>query len=233
VSPAATETLPAGRGATLLSRGIEPAAFGADITAMRLLVFAAVALFGGGHGTQTITGTISVNTGSSLTVIAANHSLTCAVTSDKGQAAILKWGTGVRVAMACSYEKGHFVVSRLTRLGSTEPQRPTTTTTSTETHPTTTTTSTETHPTTTTTTSTETHPTTQQQRREAIGVIIALASGGVGIKPDNGGEAFTCRITTALDSQQAAAKLTLGAHAGIVCRLDGTSWVLAGATLVS
>jgi hypothetical protein len=35
---------------------------------MRLLVLAAVALFGGGHGTQTITGTIAVNTGSSLTV---------------------------------------------------------------------------------------------------------------------------------------------------------------------
>jgi hypothetical protein len=140
----------------------------------------------------------------------ANHWLTCAVTSGKGQAAILKWSSDVQVAMACSYEKGHFVVSRLTRLGSTEPQRPTTTTTS-----------------------TETHPTTQQQRREAIGVIIALASGGVGIRPDNGGEAFTCRITTAPDSQQAAAKLTLGAHAGIVCRLDGTSWVLAGATLVS
>lgn len=186
---------------------------------MRLLVLAAVALLGGGHGTQTITGTIAVNTGSSLTVVATNHSLTCAVTYGKGQEAILKWGTGVRVAMACTYEKGHLVVSRLTRLGSTEPPRPTTTTT---------TTGIETHPTT-----TETHPAPTQERREAIGVIIALTSGGVGIKPDNGGEAFTCRITTALDSQQAAAKLTLGAHAGIVCRLDGTSWVLAGATLVS
>jgi hypothetical protein len=191
---------------------------------MRLLVLAALALVGGGHGTQTITGTISVNTGSSLTVLATNRSLTCAVTYGKAQAAILRWGTGVRVAMACTYENGHLVVSRLTRLGTTEPARPTTTTT--------TTTSTETHATT-TTTSTETHPTTQQQRREAIGVIVALTTGGVGVKPDNGGEAFTCRITTALDSQQAAAKLTLGAHAGIVCRLDGTSWVLAGATLVS
>lgn len=189
---------------------------------MRLLALAAVALLGGGHGTQTITGTISVNSGSSLTVVAANRSLTCAVTYGKGQAAILKWGTGVRVAMACSYEQGRFVVTRLTRLGSTEPQRPTTTTT----------TSTEPRPTPTTTTTTETQPTTQP-RREAVGVIIALVSGGVGIKPDNGSEPFTCRITTASDSQQAAAKLTLGAHAGIVCRLDGTSWVLAGVTLVS
>jgi hypothetical protein len=192
---------------------------------MRLLVLAAVALLGGGHGTQTITGTIAVNTGTSLTVASADRSLTCAVTYRKGQAAILKWGTGVRVAMACKYEKGQLVLSRLARLGSNEPQHPTTTTT-TETHPATTA---ETH----TTTTTETHPTTVPQRREAIGVVIALEPGGMGIKPDNGSEAFTCRITPASDSQQAAAKLQLGAHVGIVCRLDGTSWVLAGATLVS
>ena len=196
---------------------------------MRLLIFAAAALLGGGHGTQTITGTIAVNTGDSLTVAAAHRSLTCAVTYGKGQAVILKWGTGVRVAMACKYEKGQLVLSRLSRLDSKEPQHPTT-----ETHPTTTT-STETHPATEThpTTTTETHPTTAPQRREAIGVIIALEPGGLGIKPDNGAEAFTCRITSAPDSQQAAAKLHLGAHAGIVCRLDGSSWVLSGATSVS
>jgi hypothetical protein len=194
---------------------------------MRLLVLAAFALLGGGHGTQTITGTISVNTGDSLTVASAKRSLTCAVTYRKGQAAILTWGTGVRVAMACKVERGQLVVSRLSRLGTTEPEHPATTTT--ETHATTTT---ETHATTTTTT-TETHPTTVPQRREAIGVIIALEPGGLGIKPDNGGEAFTCRITPALDSQQAAAKLHVGSHAGIVCRLDGSSWVLSGATIVS
>src|SRR2546423_11197721 len=198
---------------------------------MRLLVLAAFALLGGGHGTQTITGTISVNTGDSLTVASAKRSLTCAVSYTKGQAAILKWGTGVRVAMACKVERGELVVTRLSRLGTTEPEHPpttTTTTTTTETHATTTT---ETHATTTTTT--ETHPATVPQRREAIGVIIALEPGGLGIKPDNGGEAFTCRITPAMDSQQAAAKLHLGSHAGIVCRLDGSSWVLSGATIVS
>jgi hypothetical protein len=194
---------------------------------MRLLALAAFALLGGGHGTQTITGTIAVNTGSSLTVSSATRSLTCAVTYGKGQAAILKWGTGVRVAMACKLERGQLVVSRLSRLGSTEPEHPAPPTT-TETHSTTTT---ETHATTTTTT--ETHPTTVPQRREAIGVIIALEPGGLGIKPDNGGEAFTCRITPAADSQQAAAKLHLGSHAGIVCRLDGSSWVLSGATIVN
>jgi hypothetical protein len=211
-----------------LSRGIEPSVACADISIMRLLVLAALALLGGGHGTQTITGTIAVNTGDSLTVAAAKRSLTCAVTYGKGQAAILKWGTGVRVVMACKYERGQLVVSRLSRLGTTEPEHPTTTTTTTETHATTTT---ETHATTTTTT--ETHPTTVPQRREAIGVIIALEPGGMGIKPDNGAEAFTCRITPATDSQQAAAKLHVGSHAGIVCRLDGSSWVLSGATIVS
>jgi hypothetical protein len=198
---------------------------------MRLLVLAAFAMLGGGHGTQTITGTITVNTGDSLTVAAAHRSLTCAVTYAKGQAAILKWGTGVRVAMACKYDRGQLVVSRLSRLGTTEPEHPPTTT---ETHATTTT---ETHATTTTethaTTTTETHPTTVPQRREAIGVIIALEPGGMGIRPDNGSEAFTCRITPATDSQQAAAKLHVGSHAGIVCRLDGSSWVLSGATIVS
>jgi hypothetical protein len=194
---------------------------------MRLLVLAAVALFGG-HGTQTITGTIAVNTGKSLTVASADRSLTCAVTYTKGQAAILKWGTGVRVVMGCKYEKGRLVLSRLARLEAQEPAHPeptttTTTTTTTESRPT------ETHGTTTT----ETHPAPAPQRREAIGVIIALEPGGLGIRPDNGSEAFTCRITPAADSQQAAAKLHVGSHAGIVCRLDGTSWVLSGATLVN
>ena len=197
---------------------------------MRLFLLAALAL-SGGHGTQTITGTIAVNTGNSLTVASADRSLTCAVTYGKGQAAILKWGTGVRVAMACKVDHGRLVVTRLSRLGTTEPQRPTPTT------PTRTTPTTETRPTTTTPTTTapptETRPSPTQERRTAIGVILALTSGGVGIQPDGGVGAFTCAITAAPDSQQAAAKLHLGAHAGIVCRLDGTSWVLSGATLVS
>jgi hypothetical protein len=185
---------------------------------MRLLLLAASVFLGGGPGDQTITGTIAVNTGDSLTVASAHRSLTCAVTYGKGQAAILKWGTGIRVAMACKSEQGQLVVSRLSRLDSREPQPPAETRPTTETHAATT---------------TAAQPTAPQQRREAIGVIIALEPGGLGIRPDNGGEAFTCRITSAPDSQQAAAKLHVGSHAGIVCRLDGSSWVLSGATLVS
>jgi hypothetical protein len=190
---------------------------------MRLLVLAALALSGSGPGTQTITGTIAVNSGTSLTVVSADRKLTCAVAYGKGQAAILKWGTGARVAMACTLERGRLVVTRLSRLGTTEPPRPTTTTTTTTTEP---------KPTT-TTSPTETRPTPPQQRREAVGVILALTSGGVGIQPDGGVTAFTCAITAATDSQAAAAKLKVGARAGIVCRLDGGRWVLSGASPIT
>ena len=193
---------------------------------MRLLVLAVLALSGSGPATQTISGTIAVNTGTSLTVVSWERKLTCAVTSGDGRTAILKWGTGVRVAMACKVDHGRLVLTRLSRLGQTEPQRPTQTT------PTTTDTRPATPLPTTTTTPTETRPSPTASRREAIGVIIALESGGVGIQPDTGG-AFTCSITTALDSQQAAAKLKLGGRAGIVCRLDGTRWVLSGASPIT
>jgi hypothetical protein len=194
---------------------------------MRLLLLAALALSGSGPGTQTITGTIAVNTGTSLTVISADRKLTCAVAYGKGQAAILKWGTGARVAMACTLVRGRLVVTRLARLDTTEPQRPTTTT------PTTTEQKPATPPTTTTTTPTETRPAPTQERREATGVILALTSGGVGIQPDGGLSAFTCAITAAADSQAAAAKLKVGARAGIVCRLDGGRWVLSGASPIT
>lgn len=192
---------------------------------MRLLVLAALALSSSGPGTQTISGTIAVNTGTSLTVVSWDRKLTCAVASGDGRTAMLKWGTGVRVAMACKLDHGRLVLTRLSRLGTTEPQRPTQTTpTTTETRPA--------APLPTTTTPTETRPSPTATRREAIGVIIALTSGGVGIQPDTGG-AFTCAITTALDSQQAAAKLRVGGRAGIVCRLDGTRWVLSGASPIT
>jgi hypothetical protein len=193
---------------------------------MRLLLLAALALSGSGSGTQTIAGTIAINTGTSLTVVSADRKLTCAVAYGKGQAAILKWGTGVRVAMACTVEHGRLVVTRLARLGTTEPQRPTTTTSSTtEPKPTT--------PPTTTTSPTETRPAPTQQRREAIGVILAVTSGGVGIDPDGDAGPFTCAITAAPDSQAAAAKLKVGGRAGIVCRLDGGRWVLSGASPIT
>ena len=52
------------------------------------------------------------------------------------------------------------------------------------------------------------------------------------MRPDAGGPVLTCAISPAPDSVAAAAKLTLNGHFGIVCRLDGTHWVLSGATPV-
>jgi hypothetical protein len=241
---------------------------------MRLvLLVAAVVHLGGGPGLQTIAGTITANTGSSLTVTSAKRSLTCAVTYAKGQAAILRWGTGVRVGMACKRTDGGLVVVRLVRLGTTEPTAPPKTTTTEPTAP-------------------------APEPRKAIGVVSALSStsvtvgdltcsitpaadsqaaaaklalgANVGIlcRPDGGGYVLsgstvvqtpaptpttsesktaigtvaalsttsvtvgdlTCSITGASDSQAAAAKLTLGAKAGIVCRPDGGRFVLSGAT---
>jgi hypothetical protein len=209
---------------------------------MRLLLLTAAAFMGGGHGAQTITGTISANAGNSITVSSGDRSVTCFVPG-KGAARILTWGIGARVGMACKQVEGRLVLKELKRLGVKEPQQPATTeptrTEPTKTEPTRTeparTEPTKTEPTRTEPTKTEPAPVAQpQERRYALGVVTALAPNyGVAVQPDAGGEPLKCAITTAPDSQQAAAKLTLGAHVGIVCRLDGGRYVLAGATLIS
>ena len=179
-----------------------------------LLMLAAVVHLGGDPGLKTISGKITTNSGSSLTVTSPTRSLTCAVTYAKGQTAILRWGTGVRVEMACKRTDDGFVLVRLVRLGTTEPKEPpVTTTTTTEPKP----------PVTTTTTSTEPTPPAPELRK-AIGLVSALSPTSVTIGD------LTCSITGASDSQTAAAKLTLGAKAGIVCRPDGGRFVLSGAT---
>lgn len=69
--------------------------------------------------------------------------------------------------------------------------------------------------------------------RDGRGVVSALSSTGVTLTLDGGGTPLTCAITPAPDSAAAAAKLSLGAHVGIVCRLDGTHYVLSGATPIT
>jgi hypothetical protein len=193
VSPAATETLSAGFGAAHSVRGIAPNVACADTNGMRLLLMlVAVAHLGGDPGLQTISGTITANSGSALTVTSPKRTLTCSVTYEKGQAVILKWGTGVRVGMACKRTDGGLVVVKLVRLGTKEP----------------------------------TAPTPGPEPRKAIGVVSALTSTSVTVGD------LTCLITPAADSQAAAAKLTLGASVGILCRPDGTAFVLSGATIV-
>jgi len=263
--------------------------------------------------TQSITGTVSANSGSSITVTSGDRSVTCAVVGATAQAALTRWGTGVRAAMRCKRDGDHLVLFRLKRLDAHEGTQTTPTTTDSETE----TTGTTTHDSPTTTTaptqtrsdargrvsalgggaitvtrdggtsltctvtdgqarsiaegapvgtavlivcvgdgdrpallnlqrletstppSTTTSPTTtttaappSTDRRYAKGLVTALSSDGVTVKPDEGGDSLGCRITGASDSAAAAAKLTLGAHVGIVCRRDGDSWVLAGATLL-
>ena len=70
-------------------------------------------------------------------------------------------------------------------------------------------------------------------QRDGHGVVSALSSTGVTLTLDGGGAPLSCAITPAPDSAAAAAKLTLGAHVGIVCRLDGTRYVLSGATPIT
>jgi hypothetical protein len=179
--------------------------------------------------TQTISGTVSANAGSWITVSSSDRSLTCIVLGTKAQAAIARWGVGAKAAMACRQDGDRLLLSRLTRLGAKEGSGsndgPATTTT------------------TTTTTATTTPPATipaptpaapaNPERREARGVVTALSGDGVTVKPDAGGDAIRCRITRATDSTAAAAKLSLGAHVGIVCRRDGDGYVLSGATPIN
>jgi hypothetical protein len=178
--------------------------------------------------TQTISGTVSANAGSWITVSSSDRSLTCIVLGTKAQAAIARWGVGAKAAMACRQDGDRLLLARLTRLGAKEGSGsndgPATTTT-TATPPATT-------PAPTTPAPTPPAPT-NPERREARGVVTALSGDGVTVKPDAGGDAIRCRITRATDSTAAAAKLSLGAHVGIVCRRDGDGYVLSGATPIN
>jgi hypothetical protein len=155
-----------------------------------------------GPRAQTISGTISANSGSSITVTSGDRSVTCAV---RGQARSLAEGApvGTPVLIVCA-GGDHPALLDLERLQtSTAPSHPSTTSSPLPPPPTT-------------------------DRRYAKGIVTALSSDGVTVKPDEGGDSLRCNITQAADSASAAAKLSLGAHLGIVCRRDGDSWVLAG-----
>jgi hypothetical protein len=258
---------------------------------------------------QHISGTVSANSGASLTVTSGDRSLTCRVRGDKAQSALARWGVGVKAAMACKRDGDRLVLTRLTRLDSKDAKTtPPTTTGETRTTPPPTTTppaaprrdargkvsalgtgsitvtrdngtsltcsvtdgqarsiaegapvgtavlivcagdgdrpallnlerlETSTPPPTTTTrptTTTAPPPAPSTDRRYAKGIVTALSSDGVTVKPDEGGDSLRCRITPAADSASAAAKLSLGAHVGIVCRRDGDGYVLAGTTPIS
>src|SRR3954471_21778056 len=86
---------------------------------------------------QTITGSITANSGSSLTISSADRSLTCRVNGSKAQSAIARFGLGIRAAMVCAEHGDKLVLTRLSRLDAKE-GTPTTTTTTTTTEPATT-----------------------------------------------------------------------------------------------
>lgn len=305
---------------------------------MRLVLLSLIALvlvpaaLSAGPRVQTISGTVSANTGSSLTVTSGDRSLTCRVLGEKAQTSLARWGVGVTAAMACKRDGDRLILSRLSRLDSkdgTAKSAPPTSTGGTTTREHTTTTPTTTTPTTppptttteqprrdargkvsalgggsitvtrdngtslacsvtegqarsiaegapigtlvlivctgdgdrpallnlqraetpppppppaTTTTAPSTTPpppappatTTTEDKLYARGIVTALSSTeGVTVRPDGGGDSVRCRITGAADSTSAASKLSLGAHVGIVCRRDGTTWVLFGSTPIS
>jgi hypothetical protein len=215
----------------------------------------ALALADGGPHAKTLTGTITANPSGSVTVASGTAILTCTVPS-RAVTSVAKLKIGTHVKIACRATGNDALVltgiqpitSRddhhqsqgnpgqgNTGQGNTG-QGNTSQTTST---PTTTTphtgdngqgTGTGTGTTTTKAPPPPPPPTTTPQRREAIGIVFFHSSTGVAVRPDKGGEVLTCAITTAPDSAAAAAKLTLNGHFGVVCRLDGTHWVLSGAT---
>jgi hypothetical protein len=239
--------------------------------------------------TRTISGVVTANSGTSLTVSSADRSLTCLVTGAKAQAAIARWGTGVQAAMACKQAGDKLFLARLSRTSSTEPTRGGGTTTTvappaTATEPARTTFDargkvtglvtgaitvlrpdgsslvcsvtdgqlrsvregaplgsyvsmvcggTGDRPALISLQRVDTPATTpapaKSDNRQAIGVVTALSSDAVTVKPERG-DALRCRITPATDSAAATAKLSLGARVGIVCRRDGDTYVLSGAT---
>src|SRR5690242_7599123 len=80
-----------------------------------------------GPRAQTISGTISANSGSSITVTSGDRSVTCAVRGEKAQAALARWGVGAKAAMACKRDGDRLVLSRLSRLDSKDAKTTTTT----------------------------------------------------------------------------------------------------------
>jgi hypothetical protein len=209
----------------------------------------ALALADGGHGghhAKTLNGTLTANPSGSITVASNNATLTCTVPGE-AITSVAKLKLGMHLMISCQvHGSDGLVLTGIKPLGGRgdkhdSGQTGTTTGTTTTTHTgdgdhstTGTTTTTHTgdgdHSTTGTTTPPPPPPPPTPQHRDAIGIVFYLTSTGVAVRPDLGGEVLTCAITTAPDSAAAAAKLTLNGHFGVVCRLDGTHWVLSGAT---
>jgi outer membrane biosynthesis protein TonB len=192
---------------------------------------------------RSLVGAVAVVSSFSVTVKSGDAALTCALADGQHAPEI-----GSRVRIACRVtDGGKLVVAAVEKLAAKpEPPKPTETVDPTppvQTEPT------RTEPTRTEPTKPE-PPKTEPPKaeppkpqppappvppatRDARGVVTTLSSDAVTVRPDAGGDSLRCRITPAPDSTAAAAKLSPGAHVVIVCRRDGDSYVLSGASPVT
>jgi hypothetical protein len=216
------------------------------VLAILALCVPALALADGSPHGRTLVGTLTANPSGSVTVASSTATLTCSVPA-RAILSVAKLKLGGRFRIACREDGGKLVLVALARVGSggggdssghgdgsstgttqsptTPPPPPTggdhngTTTTGGDHDGGTTTGPTPPPP-----------PPPTASSHTALGVVSFLSSTGVAVTPDGGGTPLTCAITPAPDSTAAAAKLKLGGRFGIVCRLDGTHYVLSGST---
>jgi hypothetical protein len=219
------------------------------------LCLPALALADGSPHGRTLVGTLTANPSGSVTVTSSTATLTCTV-PDRAIVSVANLALGGRFKLSCRTDGGHLVLVSLERVGGHDHGKTGTVsngdtskhgdgaTTGTTPPPTTplpptggdhngTTTTGGNHDggtTTGTTAPTPPPPPPTTAPRTALGVVSFLSSTGVAVTPDGGGTPLTCAITPAPDSTAAAAKLKLGGRFGIVCRLDGTHYVLSGST---
>ena len=225
-----------------------------------VLCLPALALADGAPRGRTLVGTLTANPSGSVTVASGTATLTCSV-PDRALIGVAKLKLGGHVKISCRPDGGSLVLVKLSRVeahagpgdGTASTHGDGTATTATPPPATpppatpppgggdqggTTTTGGDNHGGddhvgTTTATPPPPSPPPLPPHRDGRGVVSALSSTGVTLALDGGGAPLSCAITPAPDSSAAAAKLVVGAHVGIVCRLDGTHYVLSGATPIT
>jgi hypothetical protein len=161
-----------------------------------------------GPRAQTISGTISANSGSSITVTAGDRSVTCVIVGAKAQTALARWGVGAKATMACKKDGARLLLSRLSRLGTKEPTGTTPVTTRT----------TDDHGTTAPTPAPTPPPATTH--RDAHGKVTALGGGTITVTRGDG-TTLTCTITDG-QARSIAEGAPVGTGVAVTCAGDGT-----------
>jgi hypothetical protein len=194
----------------LLVLVLAPAALANGAAPAALANGAAPAALAAGPSAQTISGTISGNSGAAITITSGTRSVTCLVVGAKAQAALVRWGIGARASMACKQSGDHLFLTRLSRLGSKETTGdPPVTTRTTDDHGTTAPTPAPTP----TTTTTSTH-------RDAHGKVTALGAGTITVTRGDG-STLTCSVTDG-QAHSIAAGAPVGTAVQLTCAGDGS-----------